>query len=165
MKTGILIGHLNNKRNESALIRSAEVFGVNQIHVVNGAASRISSTVACGADRHVFVHHHDTLQQFVCRARDTNHNIVAVENAPGATPLESEPDYPVNPIFVVGNEGRGVPEQVMDAADMVVTITQSPNSYVRCLNTTVAGSVVMHDWFASRLSRDKRQHDFVSIEA
>lgn len=160
MKPGILIGQLSDTRNEAALIRTAEALGVGQVHLVEEAETHISTSVTRGADQHVSIHHHDTYRDFVGKARDNNQHVVAIENSPGAVPVEGDVDYPVNPIFVTGNEGQGVPAQVMDGADLVVKITQSPNGYIRCLNTTVSGSIVIHDWFATRLNRDHRQHDF-----
>jgi tRNA G18 (ribose-2'-O)-methylase SpoU len=164
MKAGILIGQLSDTRNESALIRTAEAFGINQVHAVNVSDGDISGSVARGAEGHVSIHHYDDYREFIARADRHNLSVVAVENAPGSVPIEEPIDYPANPVFVTGNEGAGCPKPIVESADVTVHITQSVNSYMRCLNTTVAGSLVMHDWFEHRYHRDKQQHEFTVPE-
>ena len=157
MKAGILIGQLSDTRNESALIRSAEGFGINQIFIAGNEKTRLSNTVTRGAHKHMSVHRFNSYKEFCGFAKDHNYSIVSIENTPNSEPIEEGVKYPVNPIFVVGNEGKGVPEDVIEYSDKIVKISQSPNSYIRCLNATVSGSIVIHDWYEQRYNRDKTQ--------
>lgn len=144
MKAGILLGQLDNAGNEASLIRTAEAFGINHVHL---CGEKPPEGPSCGAENHVTFTRHDDYQAFCGYAKDNNYSIVAIENKPAATPVDSV-EYPVNPIFVVGHEKLGVPETVMVHAGTVVDIPQSPNSYVQCLNASVAGSMVIQDWFS-----------------
>ena len=157
MKTGLLIGQLDDGGNQSALIRTAEAFGINNVFAVKDRDTYIHSTVSRGSEKHVTVEEFESYSDFVFHCYDNNYSIVSIENTPDAEPIERKVDYPTNPIFVVGNESEGVPEGVMRHTDTVVKISQSPNSYIRCLNTTVSGSIVMHDWYDSMMSEDKTQ--------
>lgn len=58
----------------------------------------------------------------------------------GGTPLDQfRPDYPL--LLMVGSEGAGLPESILDRADSLLTIPISES--VESLNVTVAASVVL----------------------
>lgn len=159
MKAGILLGQLDDERNEAALVRTAEAMGINEVHVVGG--TDVTRAPACGADNHVTTQHYGDYDEFVGTITNANHTLVAVEYTDTSRPVDTFTEWPTNPIFCVGNEGRGVPQPVVERADTVVHIEQSPNSYVRCLNATVAGSIVMHEWFCDmRDDGDMQQTEF-----
>lgn len=150
MKAGIIIGHLNNKGNEAALLRTAEAFGINHVFVLGEPEPTYA--ISQGADNHMTFWDYEDAGTLIGDLRRRNCLIVAVENAEGAVPvghgrLGRTTRYPTNPVFIVGEEGQGVPPAFVDAAEQVRIIEQSPNGYVTCLNTTVAGSIVIHDWY------------------
>lgn len=145
MKAGIVIGHLTDRGNEAALLRTAEAFGINHVHVIGERRNRYG--ISQGADHHMTFFEHADVETLIGDLRRRNCTIVVVENAGGAVPVGSPERYPTNPVFVIGEEGQGVPKAFVEAAEQVRIIEQSPNGYVTCLNTTVAGSIVIHDWF------------------
>lgn len=69
--------------------------------------------------------------------------IIACENTPGATPLETF-DLPRAGILFFGSEGPGLSPQALAAADVVVGITQFGST--RSLNAGAAAAIVMHAW-------------------
>lgn len=157
MKSGFLIGHLNDNRNESALIRTAEAFGINQAFSIGKSRGEVANGVSRGSHKHVQFHYFNNIEEFISKAKEHNYSIVAVENTEGSKAIERDIDYPVNPIFIPGNEARGVPVEIIDNADKVVHIEQSKNSYMRCLNTQTATSIVMHDWWRGLFDRHKNK--------
>lgn len=158
MKSGILIGHIGNPRNESALIRTAESFGLNQIHIVEGSESHIVSEVSLGGEKHMSVHHYDSYEDFVHKIKSLNQSIVCVEYSEDSISIHNDDlEYPTNPVFVSGNENMGAPKTVIDNADRTVHIPMS--GYTRCLNTTVAGSIVLNDWFGRDQDREQNEFD------
>lgn len=144
MKAGIVIGHLNNAGNEAALLRTAEAFGINHVHVLG--TRRADYSISQGADQHMTFVEHANPDELLGWIRANNCELVAVENAAGAIPVGAADRYPANPVFVIGEEGQGVPARFIEKATQVRIIEQSPNGYTTCLNTTVAGSIVIHDW-------------------
>lgn len=161
MKAGVAIGQLKNRGNESCLVRTAEAFGINQVHIVDGAKRSIESSVSRGAEKHISTHHYDNWRGLVTRARAHNHSIVGIEYAEDSTGLTELEKWPANPIFVTGNESKGIPKPIAESADEVVHIEQAPTGYMRCLNTSVAGSIVIQNWFADMKARDLTQDEFV----
>ena len=150
MKAGILIGHMNHKGNEASLIRTAEAFGINHIFVIGKREKEYNN--AQGGDQHVTFFELKTLREFVKTTRKYNFKMVCIENISESIPITEVEKYPTNPIFITGNEGSGVPKELLDQCEITVKIEQAP-SYVRCLNTTIAASIVIHDWFTKQQIR------------
>lgn len=166
MKTGILLGQLDDPSNEAALIRTAEAFGISDVHYV-GDRTKLPS---CGAENHMQYHDHDSFEEFGRYADANNHSIVCVTNEVDSSRMNYQPEqthsvslkndsvsvsemdedgWPTNPIFVVGNETTGVPSDVRAHSRNYVEIEQSPHGYVRCLNASVAGAIVIQNWYSS----------------
>jgi RNA methyltransferase, TrmH family len=58
------------------------------------------------------------------------------------TPLP-EVDFSGSCMVVIGNEGAGVPAEVLSAADELITIPQSPR--VESLNAGIAASIILYE--------------------
>ncbi len=150
MKAAILIGHLKNPGNEGSLIRTAEAFGISIVFVIGKKKSYSSSK---GLERHMLFKEFKDIEEFIIYCKTNNHRIVSIENGVGASKID-EVIYPINPVFVTGHEDTGVPADILKNSSRIVNIPQS-NSYGRCLNTTVASSIVINDWFKSRGQYEK----------
>ena len=48
-------------------------------------------------------------------------------------------------------------KEIIDNADLIVKIEQAP-TYVRCLNTTIASAIVIHDWYNKMKNNDRNQY-------
>jgi len=154
MKAGVIIGHLNHKSNESALLRTAEAFNVNNVFVV-GKKEKLY-VISQGADHHMVFNTFKTNNELINYLKKNNHHIVCVEYTPKAVSL-NKAVYPCNPVFVPGNEGQGIPKEIMNNADLIVKIKQAP-TYMRCLNTTIASAIVIHDWYNKMKDKDRNQY-------
>ena len=153
MKAGILIGHMK-QRNESSLIRTAEAFGINLVFVVGNR--RANYSVSQGAEKQVLFIEFPDYIKFLAYARDNNHSIVCIENSNDAIEVSEIKKYPNNPIFITGNEHRGIPDVLLRNADTTIQIEQG-TGYMPCLNTAIAGSIVMFDFFSKRkIHKEKR---------
>jgi tRNA G18 (ribose-2'-O)-methylase SpoU len=144
MKAGIMIGHLNNKGNEGSLLRIAEAFGINLVFVMGKKQEEYKSST--GADRHLIFIEIKNIFQLIEYAKINNHSIVCIENIEKAKEISEVKRYPKNPIFITGNERMGINEQLLNNADLIVKIKQA-NTYAKCLNTSIAGAIVIHDFY------------------
>lgn len=144
MKAGILIGHITSQANEGIMIRIAEAFGINNVFVVG---KKKNYGISQGGEKHVTFHYFKNYKDFIKYCRKNNHTIICLENdIEGTKEISNIEKYTVNPIFVTGNERKGVPDVLLKNSNLNVHIQQGMG-YVRCLNTCVACSIVMHDWF------------------
>jgi len=154
MKPTILLGHLTDKRNEGAIIRTAEAFGINAILILG---DRKPWKTAQGAENHMIYCECKDIKKVLNVIQEDNLKIVCIENTKEAVSL-NEAVYPANPIFVTGNESLGVPKDFLDNAALVVKIPQAELSYTRCLNTSNAMAIVLYDWFHKE--RVKRKYEW-----
>jgi tRNA G18 (ribose-2'-O)-methylase SpoU len=69
--------------------------------------------------------------------------VVAVDNAPGAVPLETV-RLPRDCVLLFGQEGPGLTERAHEAAEMTVSIAQFGST--RSINAGVAAGIAMHAW-------------------
>lgn len=146
MKPAIFLGHIIDF-NAGALIRTAESFGINL--VLNVGKRKKYDTASQGTSKHMIYKDFESTREFIMYCKSNNHSIVCLENIAKSVPL-SKAKYPVNPVFVTGNEKMGVPKEIMEEADLIIKIPQA-FSYCKCLNTSVACSIVIHDWFEKNI--------------
>jgi len=97
-------------------------------------------------DRYQHVVHHAGIADLVTWARAEGLVIVAVENGPGAEPLETTV-LPRRCLLLFGQEGPGLTPEAAAAADLVVSIAQFGST--RSINAGVAAGIVMHAWVRS----------------
>jgi tRNA G18 (ribose-2'-O)-methylase SpoU len=69
--------------------------------------------------------------------------LLAVDNLPGARPLETEP-LPRACVLLFGQEGTGLSDAARDLADGVLSIAQYGST--RSVNAGVAAGIAMHAW-------------------
>lgn len=144
MKAGILIGHLSNKGNEGAIIRTAETFGLNNVFVIGKKEKSYSSSEGC--DKHMNFFEFKDIEDFLRYIVGNNHKLVCIENLNESVDINEVEHYPVNPIFVTGNESQGVPDKLLKNSSVIIKIPQGMG-YGNCLNTGIAGGIVINDFF------------------
>jgi len=142
MKPAVYIGNLKNPSNRGACIRTGESFGINLFLTNDGITDY---AYAQGTSKHVIFLKFDSEKEIIDYCKKNHHKIVCIENMPEAIDM-NEINYPANPLFVTGNENDGVSKELLKAARLIVKIPQA-DTYCRCLNTSVACSIVMQDWF------------------
>ncbi len=142
MKPAVYLGNLKNPSNRGTCIRTGESFGVNLI-MTNDLITNYKYSQ--GTSNHVIFLQLKTEKEVIDYCKKNHHKIVCIENIPEAIDIK-DVNYPANPLFITGNENFGVSKLFLDNARIIVKIPQA-DTYCRCLNTAVACSIVMQDWF------------------
>lgn len=143
MKAGIIIGHLRNKGNEGALIRTAEAFGINNVFVIGKKEKIYNSSEGC--DKHVNFFEFETEDELLRYILKENFHLVCIENVNEAIEINEVEKYPANPVFITGNEKLGVSKEFLQVASLIIKIEQG-GGYANCLNTGTAGGIIIHDF-------------------
>jgi tRNA G18 (ribose-2'-O)-methylase SpoU len=76
------------------------------------------------------------------------YSLVCFEDAPGASALPGFA-WPERPLIAFGQEGPGLPAELLDRADSTVVIPQFGS--MRSINVGVAAGIAMYDWHAKRI--------------
>lgn len=131
---------LLDPHNVSAVLRSADAFGVQQVHLIERPEPfRASPRVSQGADRWVSLVRHESAQACVQALRARGHRILIAAADGDLTPeaLAREP----KPAVVFGNEHAGVSQELRDLADGTYAIPM--RGFVQSLNVSVAAAITL----------------------
>ena len=137
----VAIENLHHDANIGTVVRTANAFLAAAVHIVG--RRRWNRRGAMVTDRYQHVVHHAGIAELVAWARTEGLVVVAVENGPGAEPLETT-ELPRRALLLFGQEGSGLTPDAAAAADLVVSIAQFGST--RSINAGVAAGVAMHAW-------------------
>ncbi|PIE00424.1 MAG: RNA methyltransferase, partial [Acidobacteria bacterium] len=120
---GLVIALENIERDFSmgTIVRSANAFGVRHVYVIG--RRQWNKRGAMATDKYLHVHYLPTLEQFVQKMKAQNRQIIAIDNVEGSVPM-SKFSMPKNAALVFGQEGPGISDELVAAADAVVAIEQ-----------------------------------------
>ncbi|MBV8930766.1 MAG: hypothetical protein JO152_16720, partial [Mycobacteriaceae bacterium] len=106
----IAIENFGNDANIGAVVRTANAFAVDTVHIVG--RRRWNRRGAMVTDRYQRLCHHQTTAHLVAFAADAGLTVVAVDNVPGARRLE-ETALPKECLLVFGQEGPGITDDTV----------------------------------------------------
>jgi tRNA(Leu) C34 or U34 (ribose-2'-O)-methylase TrmL len=145
----VAIENWRHDLNIGTVVRTANAFLAAEVHIVG--RRRWNRRGAMVTDRYQHVRHHPDVAALAAWARSEGLPLLAVDNLPGARPLETEP-LPRGCVLLFGQEGSGLSEQARDAADGVLSIAQFGST--RSINAGVAAGIAMHAWVRQHADLD-----------
>jgi tRNA G18 (ribose-2'-O)-methylase SpoU len=127
--------------NIGTVVRNANAFLAAGVHIIG--PHRWDRRGAMSTHRYLHLHHHRDVDEFAdwCAERDLG--IVAIDNVDGSMPIESTA-LPTRCVLLFGQEGPGLSDAALAAADMTCAITQYGST--RSLNAGVASGIAMYAW-------------------
>ena len=137
----IAIENLGHDFNIGTIVRSANAFLVNEVHIVG--KKRWNRRGAMVTDRYQHVHHHEHASDFLRWAKSESLPVIGLDNFPGAVKLESF-TFPRSCVLVVGQEGSGLSEPMRAGCDSLVEISQFGST--RSITVGAAAAIAMHEW-------------------
>jgi tRNA G18 (ribose-2'-O)-methylase SpoU len=145
----IAIENFGNDANIGAVVRTANAFAVDTVHIVG--RRRWNRRGAMVTDRYQRLCHHDTTQELLAFAADAGLTVVAVDNVPGSARLE-DTELPRACLLVFGQEGPGITPEASAGAELTVSIAQFGST--RSINAGVAAGIAMHAWIRRHADLD-----------
>jgi tRNA G18 (ribose-2'-O)-methylase SpoU len=137
----IAIENFGNDANIGAVVRTANAFAVDTVHIVG--RRRWNRRGAMVTDRYQRLRHHDSTAELLSFAADAGLTVVAVDNVPGAVRLEHT-ELPRDCLLIFGQEGPGITDDAKAGAAVTVSIAQFGST--RSINAAVAAGIAMHTW-------------------
>jgi tRNA G18 (ribose-2'-O)-methylase SpoU len=137
----VAIENFGHDFNIGTVVRTANAFAAAAVHIVG--RRRWNRRGAMVTDRYQHLHHHETVSALAGFAAAAGLRLVAVDNLPGAVPLETAL-LPREALLVFGSESTGLTEEARAAADIAVSIAQFGST--RSINAGVAAGIAMHSW-------------------
>lgn len=127
--------------NTSAVIRSCDVFGIQEIHVVEEKNSKtIDREIAMGAQKWVDVNRFNSVKDCIANLKASGYQIVAT------TPHEKDSvlhdfDVTKKSCFFFGRETEGLTQEVIDEADCFLKIPMV--GFTESLNISVSAAIIL----------------------
>jgi tRNA G18 (ribose-2'-O)-methylase SpoU len=137
----IAIENFGNDANIGAVVRTANAFAVDTVHIVG--RRRWNRRGAMVTDRYQRLRHHDTTDELLAFAADSGLQVIAVDNVPGAERLE-QTSLPRDCLLIFGQEGPGITEAAKAGAARTVSIAQFGST--RSINVAGAAGIAMYAW-------------------
>ena len=137
----VAIENWQHDMNIGSIVRTANAFAAETVHIIG--RKRWNKRGAMVTDRYQHVLHHETVGEFVQWARVKELPIIAIDNVPGSVPIERY-GLPEACILLFGQEGPGLSDEAVKAADVVVEIPQYGST--RSINASAAAAIAMHVW-------------------
>lgn len=127
--------------NTSAVIRSCEVFGVQEAHIIEGRfGKRLDKNIAMGAQQWVDVHRHENTDKCIAALRRQGYQIIATTPHNDSCILQ-EFEIQGRTAFLFGTEREGLSKEAMEGSDGFLKIPMS--GFTESLNISVSAAIIL----------------------
>jgi tRNA (guanosine-2'-O-)-methyltransferase len=127
--------------NTSAVIRSCDVFGIQEVHIVEETNSKkIDREIAMGAQKWVDLNRYHSVKDCLKNLKEKGYQIVATTPHTNDCLLH-EFDVTKKSCFFFGRETEGLSQEVLDEADCYLKIPMS--GFTESLNISVSAAIVL----------------------
>lgn len=127
--------------NIGTIVRNANAFLAHTVHIVG--KRRWNRRGAMVTDRYQHIEHHGGVDLFVDSMTALGLPIIGIDISERSVPIE-EVQLPERCVFVFGQEGPGLSDDMVERCSTVLHITQYGST--RSINVGVASGIVMHKW-------------------
>lgn len=146
--------------NTSAVVRSCDVFGVQNIHVVEEVnLKRIDREIAMGAQKWVDINRYTSTSDCIKSLRENNYRIVATSPHKGVPLQDFDISKPAALFF--GTEKNGLSQEVLEEADDFISIPMF--GFTESLNISVSAAIILQE-LTARLRKSEIPWQFSEEE-
>jgi len=129
--------------NTSAVMRSCDVFGIQNIHVIEERnLKKIDREIAMGAQKWVTLNRYHSSEECIQNLREKGYQIVASSPHYDAGMLADFDISKPSAIFF-GTETNGLSEEIIDQADEFIKIPMA--GFTESLNISVSAAIILQD--------------------
>lgn len=148
----VVLEDIYQKHNTSAVVRSCDIFGIQDIHIIeNKYNSYVSNQVAKGSQKWIDFNEYNSeeynTQSCIDNLRNNNYQIIATtpHNDPDGNRdcLLQDFDISKKSAFVFGVEKAGISDFMMKEADGYLKIPMV--GFTESLNVSVAAAIILND--------------------
>jgi len=143
----VAIENWQHDANIGTVVRTANAFLASEVLIVG--RRRWNRRGAMVTDRYQHLRHLPDIAALGDYARTAGYVLVAIDNTPGAVPLETA-ELPKRTLFLFGQEGPGLTDEAHQAAEQTLSIAQFGST--RSINAGVAAGIAMHAWIRQHAS-------------
>lgn len=139
----VMLEDIYQPHNASAILRSAECFGVQDVHIVEQEYQyRVSRDIARGAAQWLTLQRYTDTQVCLMQLQAAGYKIVATSLRPGAMTLAELP-LTEKLVLCFGTEQKGLTNQLHEAADYWLKIPMM--GFTRSFNVSVSAALCLYE--------------------
>jgi len=143
----VCLEDIYQSQNASAVIRSSEAFGLQDIHIIENANNfNINPNVVRGSDKWLTIHRHDNsenpTQNAIDSLKSNGYRIIATSPHVNGVTLENFDLTKGKAAVFFGNEHAGISQTVLDNADEYLYIPMY--GFTESFNISVAAAMTIH---------------------
>jgi len=142
--------------NTSAVIRSCDVFGIQNVHVIEEVnAKRIDREIAMGAQKWVDINRHETTKSCLQNLKTSGYQIVATTPHDNSQ-IVGDFDVTKPSAFFFGREQEGLSDTVLKEADSKLHIPMV--GFTESLNISVSAAIILQQLTSKLKKTDINWH-------
>ncbi|MBT9188474.1 TrmH family RNA methyltransferase [Zobellia russellii] len=137
----VAIEDVYQMHNTSAVIRSCEVFGIQEAHVIESRfGKKLDSEIAMGAQKWVDVHRHKNTRDCIEKLKNEGYKIIATTPHNDSNLLE---DFKIEgkTALLFGTERKGLSQEAIDMSDGFLKIPMM--GFTESLNISVSAAIIL----------------------
>ena len=146
----VVLDNIRSLNNIGSVFRTSDAFLIEKIYLCGITATPPNKDIhktALGATASVDWEHVEDTLTLIKKLKDSNIKVLAIEQAENSTKLNDfTPEKNQKYAIVLGNEVKGVQQEVVSASDLCIEIPQLGTKH--SLNISVTTGVVLWDLFA-----------------
>ena len=142
----IMLDTITSTENVGSIARSAAALGIDSYMLPKEAPhpfSRRALRVSMGHSSLLKTHIYDDISEAIIDLKSAGYRVFAAEISDGSTYL-SNVVTPKKWVLIMGHEGKGISQKVLELCDEIVTIEMQEG--IKSLNVSVAASIIMYQF-------------------
>ena len=140
----IAIENLERDFNMGTIVRTANAFNIEAIHIVG--KKQWNKRGAMATDLYMNIFYYQNIADF--QAATKGRHIIGIDNVEGSVPLTGV-RLPKDSVLVFGSEKSGLSDEMIRYCESIVKIEQFGST--RSLNVGVASGIAMYTWMQRNL--------------
>lgn len=134
----LVLENLHDPHNLSAIVRSAEAFGIQYIYLSGQFPEEMNKAISLGSENWVTLFKEPRLKSVIKHLKNEGYTIAAtLPSSSGIDPKDYREKKPV--ALLLGNEHEGLSKEAVNSADLIFTIPHS--GFVKSLNVSVTAAI------------------------
>lgn len=147
----LVLENLHDPHNLSAILRSAEAFGIQYIYLTGQYPEETNKAISLGSENWVTIIKAPCLKQLVRKLKNEGYSIAAtLPSSSGSDPKDYREKTPV--ALFLGNEHSGLTEEAIRCADIIFTIPHF--GFVKSLNVSVTAAICLYSLLKKRFLKN-----------
>lgn len=142
----VVLDDVRSMYNVGSVFRTGDAFRIESLYLCGISATPPATEIhktALGAEDSVQWRHYDSALEAVAELKDSGYEVLAVEQCENSTKLNAFfPERGKKYAVVLGNEVKGVHQEVIDACDGCLEIPQFGTKH--SMNVSVTAGIIMY---------------------